>query len=591
MLTQNQFTIMRYMVNNVSSTQRQIAENVNLSLGTVHSVMKQLREKGFLKNSALSIKGRSELDKYKVDNAIILAAGMATRFVPISYEFPKGLTVVKGEVLIERQIRQLHEAGVKNVIVVLGHMLEQFFYLKEKWGVEIVVNNDYKTRNTHASVYAAKEYLKNTYICCADNYYPENLFHEYEYHSMYCAQFLDGESRTERGLITNNEGLIIATEKPCKNVWTMQGHAFLSADFSRKFKDILEVYYNKPGSENLYWEGIYAENLDVLPMYMLKCGPKDILEFDSVNDLQKFDPDYINNNDLQLVKNICKVLGGKPADIKNIVPMNSGLTNTSFRFEFNGKKYVYRNPGLNTFGYINRAREKFALRCAKDLGIDNSYIFEDDVHGWKISHYIEETEKFDFNNPKHMEMLCDHLRSLHKACIKCGSAFDYFKETDKLIDRLKIIDVLTAEQIMPLRTEMEQIYKELISDHWPIQLSHNDIYEPNLIISGDDLYMIDWEYAGDTDIGYDISKLFAANDLPLEDIDTALSFYFKRKPALAEKKHILGCSVVHYYYWYVWALYQIRSGSDCCEWQLIWYNKMMKYKNEYMKLKESETVK
>ena len=54
----------------------------------------------------------------KVDNAIILAAGMSSRFVPLSYEIPKGLLVVKGERLIERQIRQLKEAGIDDITVV-----------------------------------------------------------------------------------------------------------------------------------------------------------------------------------------------------------------------------------------------------------------------------------------------------------------------------------------------------------------------------------------------------------------------------------------------------------------------------------------
>ena len=37
-------------------------------------------------------------------NAIIMAAGTSSRFVPLSVERPKGLLEVKGEVLIERQI-------------------------------------------------------------------------------------------------------------------------------------------------------------------------------------------------------------------------------------------------------------------------------------------------------------------------------------------------------------------------------------------------------------------------------------------------------------------------------------------------------
>lgn len=38
-------------------------------------------------------------------NAIILAAGKSTRFAPFTYERPKGLFRVKGEILIERQIK------------------------------------------------------------------------------------------------------------------------------------------------------------------------------------------------------------------------------------------------------------------------------------------------------------------------------------------------------------------------------------------------------------------------------------------------------------------------------------------------------
>ena len=42
---------------------------------------------------------------YKVENAVIMAAGLSSRFAPLSYEKPKALITVKGEVLIERQIR------------------------------------------------------------------------------------------------------------------------------------------------------------------------------------------------------------------------------------------------------------------------------------------------------------------------------------------------------------------------------------------------------------------------------------------------------------------------------------------------------
>lgn len=51
----------------------------------------------------------------KVDNAIIMADGTSSCFVPLSYERHKAMTVVKGEVLIERQIKQSMVTGVPGV--------------------------------------------------------------------------------------------------------------------------------------------------------------------------------------------------------------------------------------------------------------------------------------------------------------------------------------------------------------------------------------------------------------------------------------------------------------------------------------------
>ena len=50
---------------------------------------------------------------------------------------------MKGEILIERQIRQLKEAGIDDITVVVGYKAELFAYLAEKFAVEIVLNDDY----------------------------------------------------------------------------------------------------------------------------------------------------------------------------------------------------------------------------------------------------------------------------------------------------------------------------------------------------------------------------------------------------------------------------------------------------------------
>lgn len=109
-------------------------------------------------------------------NAIILAAGKSSSFAPFTYERPKGLFCVKGEILIERQIEQLHKAGIYEIYVVVGYMKEKFFYLEEKYGVVLLVNNQFSLKGNLYSLFVARNYLQDTFICCGDHYFLENPF-------------------------------------------------------------------------------------------------------------------------------------------------------------------------------------------------------------------------------------------------------------------------------------------------------------------------------------------------------------------------------------------------------------------------------
>ena len=81
-----------------------------------------LEEKNLLDENGLTPEGERQLAPYKVDNAIIMAAGYSARCMPLSNVMPKGLFRVKGEILIERELCQLLEAGVTEIVVVTGFM-------------------------------------------------------------------------------------------------------------------------------------------------------------------------------------------------------------------------------------------------------------------------------------------------------------------------------------------------------------------------------------------------------------------------------------------------------------------------------------
>lgn len=125
------------------TSQRELSDITGYSLGKVNQTLAQLQEEGYLTAShALTEKAQAERKESKPKNAIILAAGFGMRMVPINREIPKGLLEIHGEPLIERQIRQLQEAGINDITIVVGFMKESYEYLIDQYGVKFLVNRE-----------------------------------------------------------------------------------------------------------------------------------------------------------------------------------------------------------------------------------------------------------------------------------------------------------------------------------------------------------------------------------------------------------------------------------------------------------------
>lgn len=279
---------------------------------------------------------------YNVDNAIIMAAGVSSRFAPLSYEKPKALITVNGEVLIERQIRQLREVGINEIVVVVGYKKEQFYYLKEKFGVIIVENPEYNTRNNNASIYVAQKYIHNSYICSADNYFTQNQFTKMVEESFYSVVYSNGKTDEWCVDIDNNE-YITGVKIGGENSWYMLGHIFWSESFSEKFLGILNDEYNLPQTKNLLWESIYINHIDELKMKVKKYDDNYIFEFDTLDELRKFDKSYINDTKSKILKKIAKQNNCIEKDIVDVsvIKDEKGINAIGFQYKINNEKYSY----------------------------------------------------------------------------------------------------------------------------------------------------------------------------------------------------------------------------------------------------------
>ena len=113
----------------------------------VSELVGSLENKRYIADGCVTELGLKEIESLKVNNAVILAAGGGDINAKSVYNMPKGLFMKNGETLIERQIRQLKEAGINDITVVIGYKQEQYFFLVDKWGINIEINPDLKRNN------------------------------------------------------------------------------------------------------------------------------------------------------------------------------------------------------------------------------------------------------------------------------------------------------------------------------------------------------------------------------------------------------------------------------------------------------------
>ena len=503
-------------------------------------------------------------------NAIIMAAGKSSRFAPFTYEKPKGLFIVRGEVLIERQIEQLIEAGIKEIHVVIGYMKEKFFYLEKKYPqVNLVINNTYGKYGNIYSLYVTRQYLKNTFICCADHYFIENPFIDNnENNESYRACTYLNDHFLEFSVDYSDAKIITGCYIGGEDKMAMVGHAYFNENFSNKFRQLLEEDIDKFGVANMFWEEFYGNHIKDLTLVMKTYENDEILEFESIDDLRQFDSDFLLNVDSEIVENICKTLKCHPNEIKNIEIIKAGLTNASFKFSINGHEYVYRHPGGTADSLIDRRTEVYTQNQAKKYDLDKSLIYID-PSGWKISHFIQNIIPCDIlNNEKHLSQVIESLHKTHEIPLSdeakifdnvaeanrliglaCATKGNLFKEFEEIFSKVYKVDEL-------VKKEREKYGIELV-------VSHHDVYEPNFISTSEgDFYLIDWEYSGINDPANDICSIFTRYEYDEEIREYLLRSYYGRELTELEHRHAMGQSILNAYYWISWGLFKGSVGEE-----------------------------
>ena len=573
-LSEPQFNILNALAkSDAPLTQRALSEATGMSLGRVNTATRECEAAGYIDERAITDAGREALEPYRVTGAVIMAAGLSSRFAPISYERPKGTLKVRGEILVERQIRQLHEAGITNIALVVGYKKEYFFYLADKYGVDIVVNREYSTRNNNGSLWLVKDRLDNTYVCSSDDYFTTNPFEPYVYKAYYSANYVEGPT-DEWCIKTGPSDRITGATVGGADAWVMLGHVYFDRVFSAKFREILEQVYHLPETVSKLWESIYLDHIKSFDMVIRRYPDGVIHEFDSVDELRSFDPLFMENVDSEVFDHIADTLGCAKSEIRDFYPLKQGITNLSCHFAVGDNEYVYRHPGIGTEKIVDRSAEFKALRVAAELGIDDTFIAGDPEAGWKISRFVRDVRNLDVTHDDELKAAMEMDRALHTSGRTLARSFDFIAEADRYEGLLRQFGPIDVPGYAELRDKVRRLKTLADADGFEVVPSHNDFFPPNFLVATDGtISLIDWEYAGMSDVAADFGTMVVCTpEMTRERARAALEFYLGHAPSEAEERHFFAYEVFAGWCWYVWALVKEAEGDDVGEWLYTYYS-------------------
>ena len=188
-LTRKQFDILTYLAENPEqeNTQRKLAEEINMSLGSVNKTLSSLMELGYVEHGKITSQGLDSLEPYRVKRAIFIAAGFGSRLVPVTLNTPKPLVRVKGVRMIDTLLDAVVAAGIQEIVIVRGYLSEQFDQLLYKYpNIKFVENPAYNETNNISSAMCVRYLLRQAYVLEADLVlYNPKLITKYQYCSNY----------------------------------------------------------------------------------------------------------------------------------------------------------------------------------------------------------------------------------------------------------------------------------------------------------------------------------------------------------------------------------------------------------------------
>ena len=577
--------ILNNLMNEPFINQRILAAQTGHSLGIVNRSLKELISEGYLDEEIRPTeKALREAKEKAPKNAIILAAGFGMRMVPINTETPKGLLEIKGERLIECTIRQLHEVGITEIYIVVGFMKEQYEYLIDEYGVDLIVAQDYTSKNNLHSLKTAADHLSNSYIIPCDIWCEKNPYSRNELYSWYMVSDLVDDDSTVR--VNRKQELVVQKEQAGGNA--MIGICYLLETEAEIVRERLEELGRDSRYDGAFWEEtLYRKDRMIVTARVVHAA--DAVEINTYEQLREIDSD---SSQLQTdaIQVICEALGAQQNEVTNITVLKKGMTNRSFLFSCKDKKYIMRIPGEGTDQLINRRQEAAVYQTIAGRRIWDEIAYINPENGYKITEYLEGARVCDAEKEEDLQKCMKKLREFHSQKLKVEHSFELFGQLEYYESLWEGTPsayqdyAKTKEHVLQLKSYIEANAGERV-------LTHIDAVPDNFLFveanGQEEIRLIDWEYAGMQDPHVDIAMFCIYSLYNKRQVDRLITAYFTDGCDDATRIkiycYIAACGLL----WSNWCEYKRNLGVEFGEYSLRQY----RYAKDYYRIVQDELKK
>ena len=229
-----------------------------------------------------------------------------------------------------------------------------------------------------------------------------------------------------------------------------------------------------------------------------------------------------------------------------VEPLSGGITNINFKVVEGDRAYAVRLGEDDPIHLISRRNEVASCQAAQAIGVSPELVYHEPgilVVGFVDGRVFEEA---DVREPDNLRRIVDLLKRFHHEMPMHFNqvpvmfwVFQVFRHYHNLLARG---DSAHAGRL----PQLAQIGRELETAVGPVEIvfGHNDLLPANFIDDGEQIWLIDFDYAGFNSPLFDLSNLASNNELD-EDMEQAmLRSYFGLEPnrATLRSYHAMKCA-------------------------------------------------